>query len=163
MRYALIIPALALTLAGCDSPSLQGIFPVAQPAPVAVQTPVVVLPPAQPAPPAAARTVDEFDTTTDEQRRQALDAASFMDDETRLGQTTAALGAPTEAGIWIKTPLVSAVKEGRVEVVGSGKSAVVELRPSGGAAGSGSQISLAAMRLLEVPLTDLPELIIYAR
>lgn len=163
MRHALIIPALALTLVGCDSPSLQGILPAAQPAPAAAQIPVVVLPSVQPAPPTAARTVDEFDTTTDEQRRQALDAASSTKEETRLGQTTAALGAPTDAGIWIKTPLVASVKEGRVEVVGSGNSAVVELRPSGGAAGSGSQISLAAMRLLEVPLTDLPELIIYAR
>jgi hypothetical protein len=43
-----------------------------------------------------------------------------------------------------------------------GKSINIELRPSGGAAGSGSQISLAAMRLIEAPLTSLPELTVFA-
>jgi hypothetical protein len=38
----------------------------------------------------------------------------------------------------------------------------LELRPSGGTLGSGSQISLAAMRLIEAPLTGLPEVSVYA-
>jgi hypothetical protein len=37
----------------------------------------------------------------------------------------------------------------------------LELRPSGGVPGSGSQISLAAMRLLEIPLTALAEVVVY--
>ncbi|NBD29495.1 MAG: D-galactarate dehydratase, partial [Alphaproteobacteria bacterium] len=44
----------------------------------------------------------------------------------------------------------------------AGTSIAVELRPSGGAPGAGSQVSLAAMRLLEAPLTGLPELVLFA-
>jgi len=36
------------------------------------------------------------------------------------------------------------------------------LRPSGGEPGAGSQISLAAMRLLDAPLTGLLELSVFA-
>ncbi len=77
-----------------------------------------------------------------------------------LGTTIATLGSPAEAGIWLKTPLVTQLRQGRVEY--QGKSINIELRPSGGAAGSGSQISLAAMRLIEAPLTSLPELTVFA-
>ena len=70
-----------------------------------------------------------------------------------LGTTQATLGPPAEPGIWLKTPLVKALTMGRVSY--QGKDANVELRPSGGAAGSGSQMSLAAMRLLEIPLTEI--------
>ena len=59
----------------------------------------------------------------------------------------------------METPLVAELVMGRVEH--DGNSVNVELRPSGGESGSGSQISLAAMRLLEVPLTDLPEILVY--
>jgi hypothetical protein len=43
-----------------------------------------------------------------------------------------------------------------------GKVINIALRPSGGAIGAGSEISLAAMRLLEAPLTGLPELTVFA-
>lgn len=153
--------AVALVLAGCASPSLQGVL---APAPAAAPT---ATPPADttvtaPPPRPEARTVEQFDTTSAQERASAL-ATAPASGERRLGTTVAALGAPTDPGIWIKTPLVSAVTPGRAEVSASGKSANIELRPSGGAAGSGSQISLAAMRLLEVPLTGLPELVLFAR
>ncbi len=117
-----------------------------------------------PPPPAAARTVDEFDTTSAEDRAEAAAAPAPEEaaSERRLGTTIASLGSPTEPGFWLETPLVSEVTPGRVELSGGARSANVELRPSGGSAGSGSQISLAALRLLEVPLTDLPELTVYA-
>ncbi|MDA9318700.1 hypothetical protein N9Q54_02640 [Octadecabacter sp.] len=111
-----------------------------------------------PPPPPNARTVEQFDTTTAEDRAAAVAAASGR--ERRLGSTIARLGSPTDPGIWCKTPLVSEVTQGRVEY--QGKSVNVELRPSGGAQGSGSLISLAAMRLIEAPLTGLPEVVVYA-
>ncbi len=111
-----------------------------------------------PPPPPTARTVEQFDTTTAEDRAEAVAPPSGA--ERRLGTTIASLGSPTDPGIWFKTPLVSEVTQGRVEY--NGKSVNVELRPSGGAAGSGSQISLAAMRLIEAPLTGLPEVTVYA-
>jgi len=79
----------------------------------------------------------------------------------RLGTTTASLGDPNEAGFWLKTPLVSAPQPGRVVYVATGRSVQVQLIPSG-TPGGGSQISIAAMRLLEAPLTGLPELVVYA-
>lgn len=111
-----------------------------------------------PPPPPTARTVEQFDTTTQEDRAAAV--APPTGGERRLGTTIASLGSPTDPGIWFKTPLVGAVTQGRIEY--QGKSVNVELRPSGGAAGSGSQISLAAMRLIEAPLTGLPEVTVYA-
>jgi len=111
-----------------------------------------------PPPPPTARTVEQFDTTTAEDRAAAVVAPTGG--ERRLGTTIASLGSPTDPGIWFKTPLVSEVTQGRVEY--QGNSVNVELRPSGGAAGSGSQISLAAMRLIEAPLTGLPEVTVYA-
>lgn len=111
-----------------------------------------------PPPPATARTVEQFDTTTAQDRAAAIVVPNGA--ERLLGTTIASLGSPTDPGIWLKTPLVSDVMQGRVEFEGS--SVRVELRPSGGVVGSGSQISLAAMRLIQAPLTGLPEVRVYA-
>ena len=78
-----------------------------------------------------------------------------------LGRTVASLGNPGEPGLWLATPLVSAVGPGWVRV-GAGPAVAVELRPSGGAAGSGSRLSLTAFQALGVPLTSLPELEVLA-
>ena len=147
----LILPVAAL--AGCTEPMMTGASD-----PGTVPSGAVITSTA-PLPPSNASSVEDFDTTTDEQRQAAVAAPASGARE--LGTTIASLGSPTEPGIWMKTPLVSAVTEGRVEY--NGKSVNVELRPSGGAAGSGSQISLAAMRLLEAPLTGLPEVTVFAR
>ena len=150
MRILLFIPAFALT--ACEAI----MAPVATPAvlggvapPPAVET---LDPTPPPRPPAAARTVDQFDTTTAEDKAAAL-AVKVDVPTAALGTTEATLGPPAEPGIWLKTPLVKTLTMGRVSY--QGKDANVELRPSGGAAGSGSQISLAAMRLLEIPLTEI--------
>ncbi|TNC73896.1 D-galactarate dehydratase [Rubellimicrobium roseum] len=76
-----------------------------------------------------------------------------------LGTTVASLGSPTNPGRWLETPLVAEPTQGRVEY--NGQSVNVELRPSGGEPGSGSQISLEAMRALGAPLTGLPELTVF--
>ena len=112
-----------------------------------------------PPPSANARTVEEFDTTTAADRAAAV-VAPTTSGARRLGTTIASLGSPTDPGIWFKTPLVKEIIQGRVDY--NGTSVNVELRPSGGAAGSGSQISLAAMRLIGAPLTGLPEVTVYA-
>ncbi len=133
---------------GPDSPVVEA---AATPAAAAV---------AAPPPPPAARTAEEFDTTTEEQRAAAVATPAAVT-ETRLGTTVASLGPPAEPGLWLKTGLVTETVMGRVEYAERGTSVTLELRPSGGAASSGSEISLAAMRLLEAPLTGLPEITVY--
>ena len=113
---------------------------------------------AAPKPAAGARTAEQFDTTTPAQKAAATAAPTGA--ERRLGETVASLGDPAEPGLWIKTPLVSEQAAGRIEYPATGKSALVELRPSGTSDG-GSQVSLAAMRLLDAPLTALPTLVVY--
>ena len=157
MRLIIVFPFVVL--AGCTSPSLQGIFEAPGAAPAALPAPTLD-PTPPPAPPTDATTVDQFDTTTEEDRAEA----TSVDDSTEaeeLGVTIASLGPPTEPGIWLKTPLVTELTPGRITF--NDKSINVELRPSGGSAGSGSQISLAAMRLIEAPLTGLPEITVFRR
>lgn len=110
-------------------------------------------------PPPGARTAEEFDTTTAAERVAALAPAAATRE---LGRTIASLGAPSEPGFWLRTPLVDSVRAGLVRHEPSGASVRVELRPSGGSSGSGSQLSLAAFRALGLPLTDLPELLVLA-
>ncbi len=166
MKYVVLFPVFVL--AGCTSPSLQGIFSAPNSAaPVveaAVPAPVVETldPTPPPPPPPQARTVAQFDTTTAEDRAAAV-AKPEPASETKLGTTIATLGSPADPGIWIKTPLVTSLVAGRAVYGANGKSVNIELRPSGGEAGSGSQISLPAMRLLDAPLTGLLELTLYKK
>lgn len=111
-------------------------------------------------PPASARTAEQFDTTSKADRAAAVEAAT--DTQGRLlGRSITSLGTPTEAGFWIKTPLAEARAKGRVSHPETGASVQVDLIPLDGEKTGGSRISLAAMRLLGVALTDLPELDIY--
>jgi hypothetical protein len=114
---------------------------------------------AAPPPRTGANTADALDTTTDEQRVAAT-AAPETEGE-RLGQVAASLGDPTDPGIWMRTALVSSRQSGRVEVAGTGRGATVELIPLDGE--GGAQLSLAAMRILQVPLTELPTVTVYRR
>ncbi|KIQ68359.1 hypothetical protein [Wenxinia marina] len=158
------IPLIALPLlAACASPSLPGF---GEPATVDAAAAAAAAPPPEtldptppPPPPANATTAAEFDTTTEEDRAEAQ--AEAEGGETRLGTTLATLGNPAEPGIWIETPYVDTVTAGRVETA-AGEGINVELRPSGGAAGSGSEISLPAMQLLGLSLTAIEELTVYS-
>ena len=154
----LIFALALLALGGCSTPSFQGFFGPMVPPLVAAPAPTLDATPPPP-PPQNAVTVEQFDTTSQEDRDAALVAAAPAEGQA-LGVTIASLGPPAEPGIWLKTPLVTVLTAGRVEY--QGKTINIELRPSGGAAGSGSQISLAAMRLIEAPLTSLPELTVFA-
>ncbi|MBU2958684.1 hypothetical protein Q4511_01955 [Paracoccus sp. 1_MG-2023] len=114
-----------------------------------------------PAPrPAARATVAQLDTTTPEQRAAAAEVPTDAAEQ-KLGTTVGSLGNPTEGGLWMKTPLVKSRMPGRIVHPASGKSAKVELIPLTGG-GSGSQVSLSALQLLGVSLTDLPTLEVYS-
>jgi hypothetical protein len=134
---------------------------VPQPATAPATTPPPTLDPTPPPPPPPeARTVEDFDTTTAEDRAAAIAQPAAVTD-LELGTTIVSLGPPADPGIWLETPLVAALTMGRVDYGPAGTSVALELRPSGGVPGSGSQISLAAMRLLEIPLTALAEVTVY--
>jgi len=155
---------VGMTVSGCAK--LQTLFPpkapdIAQSAGEMLPPPeeVVAQPLAPPPPPTATRVAD-FDTTTPQDRAEALAVVPAPASETLLGATLASLGSPTDPGIWIKTGLVSEITAGRIDY--QGQSINIELRPSGGPADGGSQISLPAMRLLNAPLTAIIEVKVYA-
>lgn len=151
---------IALLLAGCAEQMGETPAVTAPPVGIAAATPVVNEVVAAPPPPPTARTADQFDTTTAAQRAAAVATPAAATSQ-RLGTTIASLGPPAQAGLWMTTGLVSETTMGRVEYPANGKSVALELRPSGGAASAGSQISLAALRLLGAPLTSLPEVVVY--
>ena len=103
------------------------------------------------------QTVAALDTTTPAEKAAAAAPAKGGG---KLGSTMASLGDATEAGFWVKTPLVKAAAKGRVVNPANGKSANVDLQPLSGG-GAGSQLSLAAMQALGLSLTDLPEIEIW--
>ncbi len=148
-RYA---PLLVLALAAC-APMAPDVAPRDSDAPTDA-APVI-------RPPAGARTAAQFDTTSEAERRAAQSAESTAG--TALGTSIASLGNPARPGFWLETPLVSSPAKGRVEYPVNGKWVAVDLIPIDGPASGGSRISLAAMRLLEAPLTGLPQVRVFAQ
>jgi len=150
---------LGLVLAGCAPDRAPG------PEPRAVET--ARLPEgataapgtSRPGPPRDARTVAQFDTASPAERAAAASAPDGTGGAA-LGRTIASLGNPALPGFWAETPLVAAVRPGRLTDPATGRGVAVELRPSGGAAGAGTRVSLSALRVLGVPLTALPELVV---
>jgi len=106
-------------------------------------------------------TASEFDQASAADTATAGDTSATVDRP--LGTTIASLGDVAEQGFWLKTPLVTRRFEGRVRWEKNGKSVNVTLIPKGGEKSGGSQISLSAMRLLDIPLTALPKLVVYVR
>ena len=167
MRILVISGAMALALAGCaqigglaDRVGLGGgasADPAAPADPFVSNPPEAALAPETAAPPpsSTARTAEALDTTTPEQRAAAT--AAPAEPVSDLGTTVVSLGAPTEPGLWLKTPLVDSEVQGRVTNPANGKSSLVTLIPLDGPATAGSRMSLAAMRLIDLSLTDLTE------
>lgn len=159
MRRTIVLLGGLLFLAGCaggwpDWPWARD-GEVAQPAVgTATQT---TAPPVQPERRGGRLTPEGFDLTSAAERQAALAAGGGA----LVGRTVASLGAPQEQGFWLRTGLVTSERAGRVQVPG-GASVKVTLRPSGGRATAGSQLSLAAFRALGLPLTALPTLEVYA-
>lgn len=113
--------------------------------------------PVSPIPPASGNTAEALDSTTEAERAAAL-AAPAPAGAASLGRTIVSLGAVTEQGFWLRSPLVTAAGKGRVETA-DGKTAAVDLLPGAG----GAQLSLAAYRALGLGLTDLVEVTVYAQ
>ena len=99
--------------------------------------------------------------TSDGDRSTDVPDLSALDKDDDPKRTIAGLGDPVRAGLWMETPLVTSQRQGRVVVAGSARGAQVTLIPVAGPAGGGSRLSLEAMRVLNVPLTDLVTLDVY--
>lgn len=133
-----------------------------QSAPPAAQAgPETPAPTAQPERRGGRLTPEGFDLTS-EAERAAARADGATGGGALLGRTVASLGAPQEQGFWLRTGLVTTERAGRVRAPDTGVSVKVTLRPSGGRASAGSQLSLAAFRALGAPLTSLPQIEVYA-
>ncbi len=156
MKALHVLLSVPILLAGCGA--IQQMATPAQ-APAGVESEAAAVRPVARPRADAPQSAESFDTTTAAERAAA--AAPAPQGALRLGTTVASLGDPTEAGFWLKTPLVDAPAPGRVVATGTGQSARVELRPLAAEPGSGSQISLAAMRLIGAPLTGLPEIEVF--
>jgi len=109
-------------------------------------------------PPATARTAEAFDTSTAAEKEAAAAGGDEAAAARALGTTIVSLGDPARPGFWIETPQVSTAGPGRVVFPDTGRSAQVELLPVDR---SGSRLSLAAMRLLGLPLTGLTEVQVF--
>ena len=72
-----------------------------------------------------------------------------------IGSTVASLGLLNRSGFWLATPLVSEETPGKIMDAGNGVMLPVTLIPNGGAPGSASQLSLAAIAELGREPTDL--------
>jgi hypothetical protein len=158
-QYALRAPLLPLTLcalllAGCAD---LGLSPPAAPqtrAPAAAP-----LPNTRPPLTGAPRTVDDFDRATADERQAAVAPAPAAAGS--IGTTVASLGDPARAGFWMETPLVSTPTKGSVLYRPTGRRLNVDLIPIAGPASGGSRLSLSAMRMLDAPLTGLPQVVVF--
>lgn len=99
----------------------------------------------------------DLDTVSAAERARAQEARGGK----RLGTTIASLGDPTREGLWVRTPLVRAQAEGRIEDPKTGASVAVQLLPLDAAPGAGSQVSLSAMNAMNLSLTALPEIAVF--
>lgn len=111
--------------------------------------------------PKEATTAEQFDVTTEAERKAAAEVPAAAEEAAR-GLTIASLGDPSQPGFWMKTPLVEVQTKGRVVYPGTGKSVQVDLIPIDGTASAGSRLSLAAFRVIEAPLTELPEVEVFS-
>ncbi len=107
-------------------------------------------------------TVADAVKVTESERQKAV-AKPVGRPDRDLGTTIASLGLLGKTGFWLETPLVEAEADGRVVYLQSGTAINLRLIPNGGAAGSGSQISVAAMQILGIPIVDLAELRVFIR
>lgn len=148
-QIASISLVLALMLSGCSGVPSEEPETTTGPI-VAPVEPAVTLPPLGAGQDAAA-----LDQTTEAEKAAA---EAPMAEGRPLGLVTVALGPPAEQGFWLKSALVAEAGKGWV-VTATGAMVAVDLLPAEGAA----QLSLAAFRALDLALTDLPEVLVYAQ
>ncbi len=161
MKQLFTLMAIAVLLSGCARLNWPETVRSGKAGPPPAPAPKPEMPANGVAPvPASARTVEDFDTTTSAQKKAATSNAA-AGGGTDLGLTIASLGAPSEPGFWLKTPLVSAPAKGRAVYPATGKSVELDLIPIDGPRTAGSRMSLSAMRLVGAPFTGLPEIRVY--
>lgn len=154
MTRVLASLGIALSLAGCATLNQIGAGSAPQQSPELAPTakPVSVQPLGNRGYSAAS-----LDKTSAEEKKAAL-AVTASGSEKLLGKSVVALGPPAEAGLWIQSPHVKSVGQGRITAP-NGKSLGVELRPATG----GALLSFSAYQALGLDLTSLPEITLYAK
>jgi hypothetical protein len=145
IRLAPLALPVLIAVAGCAGQAPAPPTTVAAPAPVA---PVATGNPVRP---------EMLDTATAAEKAAALAPAAVR--AQALGTAVASLGDVTEPGFWVKSPLVAVQGPGRIELAATGQSAAVTLIP---VSEGGTEVSLSVLRALGVPLTDLPEVTLFA-
>lgn len=163
MKQVFLGLSFGLALGGCSLVQQADDVSAPEAGPVAASAEPALRPPAA-RPPANARRVEQFDTTSLAERQAAEAAAkakAASGQGKALGRTVASLGDVTVPGLWLRTPLVSEAVTGRVVYLKTGKVVELDLRPIEGPKTAGSQISLAALRVLGAPLTDLSEVDVF--
>ena len=150
-QFALPVIALSALVAGCAEFPLNQGFGTPGPAPQAATRPPLTGAPIRP---------EDLDTPTSAEREAA--AAPTPASAGSLGVTIASLGDPARPGFWMETPLVSAPTKGSVLYRANGRRLNVDLIPIGGPPTGGSRLSLSAMRMLDAPLTALPQVEVFA-
>lgn len=169
LRFRLLLTLSLLALAGCSA-LFERTARTPDPEPAAEARPAQAGDPRPDARPASspaaalgrtARMPELLDQTRPEERAAATAPAAAQGQF--LGTSLASLGNPAESGFWLRTGLVSSVTSGRIELASGTGSLALELRPSGAAPGAGSQLSLAAFRTLDRPLTEIIALRVYAQ
>lgn len=143
MRAGLIIAGAAILLAGCSG---------------GVKVPDFLKPRLPGSGKDETRSIEALEAATEEEIAAAITIPVRRGQS--LGRVVGSLGNVAEGGFWLKTALVAQEIPGRVVVVGTGKGVNVTLRPD---SGGGHRLSLAAMRALELPLTALPDIEVFAQ
>ncbi|MFN3825639.1 MAG: hypothetical protein ACK4RN_16850 [Pseudorhodobacter sp.] len=162
-RFTPFISLILLT--GCAGLGLPNPFsggstatPIAESEAVAAEEVAELQPVVAIRPSASARTAAQLDTTSEADKAAARAVTAAPELERALGRVSVALGNATEPGFWLRSSLVSERAQGRV-VTALGESLQVDLLPGEGSA----QLSLAAFRALNLPLTGLPEVTVFRR
>lgn len=106
-------------------------------------------------------TVAEASKTSAAERDKATKPVARPEQD--RGVTIATLGLLDRDGFWLATPLVKTETDGRIVVEKTGASLNVTLLPNGASSGSGSQLSIASMQILGIPITDLTEIRVFIR
>lgn len=143
MRAGLMIAGLGVVLAGCSG---------------GVKVPDFLKPRLPGSGKEETRSVEALDATTEEEVAEARRLPARPGQS--LGRVVGSLGSVAEGGFWLKTALVAEEMPGRVVVLETGAAINVTLRPD---VGGGHRLSLAAMRALDLSLTALPDIEVFAQ
>lgn len=151
-------------LAGCATQNGTGLQQAPSDIPILTPTETDLRPVNRPERPVVTQeplTVETASTVTQAEQVAATETPSSAGQD--KGTTIVSLGLLDRDGFWMQTPLVGAETDGRVLVEATGASVNLRLVPNGAAAGSGSQLSIAAMQALGIPITDLTEVRVFVQ